>query len=101
MQKINIDFGLGLDNYNVDYNKLNYIKNIQNEKKKRKKQLTDKYCELCDIVKSYEETKEYCSKKINIKNWETYQHVIAYLDTEINKINEEIKDIDNKLSSRT
>ena len=101
MQKINMDFNLGLENDKVDYEKLNQIKSIQNEKKKKKQQLTDKYCELCSIKDGYETVKEYCSKKINIKNWETYQHVIAYLDTQIYKVNEEIKDIDNKLSSRT
>ena len=67
MQKINIDFGLGLDNYNVDYNKLNYIKSVQNEKKKKKRELTKKYCELCDNKLKLEKVIDIFNKKIKIQ----------------------------------
>lgn len=101
MQKINIDFGLGLDNYNVDYNKLNYIKNIQNEKKKKKQELTKKYCELCDTKLKYENVIDLLNKKINVNNWETIISLTSNYDTRLCMINEEIEEIDNKLSSRT
>ena len=101
MQKINIDFGLGLDNYNVDYNKLNYIKNIQNEKKRKKQKLIKKYCELCDIKLKYEKVIDSLNKKLNVNNWETIINLTSIYDTRLFQINQEIEEIDNKLSSRT
>lgn len=101
MQKINIDFGLGLDNYNVNYNKLNYIKNVQNEKKKKKQELTKKYCELCDTKLKHENVIDLLNKKINVNNWETIISLTSNYDTRLCMINEEIEEIDNKLSSRT
>lgn len=101
MQKINIDFGLGLDNYNVDYNKLNYIKSVQNEKKKKKQELTKKYCELCDTKLKYENVIDLLNKKLNVNNWETIISLTSNYDTKLCMINEEIEEIDNKLSSRT
>ena len=101
MQKINIDFGLGLENNYIDYEKLKRVKNIQNEKKKKKKQLTNKYCELCDIKLEYEKMIYHFAKKINIKNWEMNESVISYLKTQLFHVKCEIEEIDNKLSSRT
>lgn len=101
MQKINMDFGLGLDNYNVDYNKLNHIKNIQNEKKKQKQKLTEKYCELCDDKLRYEKVVDLLNKKINVNNWETIIGLTSVYDTRLFQINQNLEEIDNKLSSRT
>ena len=101
MQKINIDFGLGLDNYNVDYNKLNHIKNIQNEKKRKKQKLIKKYCELCDSRLKYEKVIDSLNKKLNVNNWETIINLTSIYDTRLFQINQEIEEIDNKLSSRT
>ncbi len=101
MQKINMDFNLGLNNYKVDYNKLNYIKNIQNEKKKKKQRLTKKYCELCDEKHKYEKVIDILSKKINVKNWESMVSLISNYDIKVFQIEQELTDIDNLLSSRT
>lgn len=101
MQKINIDFGLGLDNNYVDYERLNRLKSIENEKKKRKKQLTKKYCELCDVKHKYEEVIDIFSRKITIKNWETMTEAISHFQMKLFQIEQELTDIDNLLSSRT
>lgn len=100
MQKINIDFNMGLDSNYVDYEKLRKIKNIQNEKKRRKQKLINKYCYLCDVKHYYEKIISYFSKKINIKNWETITRIISDFDTKIFQINDELEQIDNILSSR-
>lgn len=100
MQKINIDFNMGLDSNYVDYERLRKIKNIQNEKKRRKQKLINKYCYLCDVKHYYEKLISYLSKKINIKNWETLTKVISDFDTKVFQINDELDKIDNILSSR-
>lgn len=102
MQKINIDFGLGLDsNTPIDYKKLNQIKHIQFEKKKIKEKQTKKYCELCDIIISYDRIIKYLETKINIQNWEKIESAISYLKTKMFIVNQEIEILDEKLSSRT
>lgn len=101
MQKINIDFGLGLENNKVDYEKLKLIKNIENEKKIKKRKLTKQYCKLCDDKLKIEKAIDLLNKKININNWETMVSLISNYDMLLFKINEELEFIDNKLSSRT
>ena len=102
MQKINIDFGLGLDsNTPIDYKKLNEIKHIQFEKKKIKEKQTKKYCELCDIKISYDKIIKYLETKINIQNWEKLESAISYLKTKMFIVSQEIEILDEKLSSRT
>lgn len=101
MQKINIDFGLGLENNKVDYEKLKFIKNVENEKRIKKKKLTKQYCKLCDDKLKTEKAIDLLNKKININNWETMVSLISNYDMSLFKINEELEFIDNKLSSRT
>lgn len=101
MQKINYDFGLGLDNNYVDYERLNKLKNIENEKKKRKQQLTKRYCELCDVKHNYEKVIDIFSKKITIKNWETITETISKFQIKLFQIEDELIEIDEKLSSRS
>ena len=101
MQKINIDFGLGLENNKVDYEKLKQMKNIQNEKKKKKKELTKKYCELCDNKLKLEKVIDIFNKKINVNNWETMVSLISNYDIRLQQIELNLEEIDNKLSSRT
>lgn len=100
MQKINIDFNLGLDSNYVDYEKLRQLKNIQNEKKKRKEQLVKKYCELCDIKHYYEKIIRYFAKKTNFRNWETMTEIKSYFMNKIYEVEDELDEIDEKLSSR-
>lgn len=100
MQKINMDFDLGLDNKNVDYEKLKQVRNIQNEKKIKKKKLTKRYCELCDNKLKLEKAIDILNKKININNWETIVSLTANYDMNLYNLNQKIENIDNILSSR-
>lgn len=100
MQKINIDFGLGLENDRIDYNKLKQVKMLQNEKKEKKKKLTKEYCTLCSIKQSYENIINELSHKINIKNWENLVSTISYFEMKLFHVEQQLIDIDNKLSSR-
>ena len=102
MQKINLDFNLGLDsNTSIDYEKLNQIKYEQNEKKKIKQNLINKYCELCDLKFEYNRIIEYFKMKINIKNWNDLTHAISYFETQIFQLDCELDLINEKLSTRT
>jgi len=100
MKKINYDFNMGLDSNYVDYDRLRKLKNIQNEKKKRKEKLIKKYSELCDIKHCYESIINDFESKINIRNWERLTDIISYFQTEICKAEENLNYIDNILSSR-
>lgn len=101
MQKINLDFNMGLDPHTpVDYKKLNKIKSEQYERKKIKEKQIRKYCNLCDVKIYYEKMITYFSKKINIKNWEKLESVISYFKTKLFLINQELDILDDKLSSR-
>ncbi len=101
MQKINIDFGLGLKNNKVDYEKLKQVQNIQNEKKIKKKKLTKRYCDLCDNRLKLEKAINILNKKINVNNWETMVSLISNYDIRLQQIELKLEEIDNKLSSRT
>ncbi len=101
MQKINIDFNLGLDPRSpVDYEKLNKIKSERFEKKKIKVKQEKKYCELCDIKIAYENLITYFSKTINIKNWEIKEQIVSYFKIKIFQIETELDILDEKISSR-
>lgn len=102
MQKINIDFNLGLDPHTpIDYEKLNQIKQAQFEKKKIKEKQINRYCELCDIKHTYEKILNYFkNKSITIKNWESLTMLISDFETKLFNIDNEIQILDEKLSSR-
>lgn len=77
MQKINLDFGLGLNNNTqIDYDK---IRKIQEEKQRKEKQKNIIFQQKCDILLSYNRYIKYFSKRINKNNWENYTHIIAFL----------------------
>lgn len=100
MQKINIDFNMGLDSNYVDYERLRKLKNIQNEKKKQKEKLLKKYSEQCRLKHYYEKIINEFKSKINIKNWERIVSIISYFETKVSRIDENLNYIDNILSSR-
>lgn len=101
MQKINIDFNLGLDPHiPVDYEKLNQIKQAQFEKKKIKEKQINKYSQLCDIRHYYQKLVKHCTKQINIKNWEKLTHAIAYFQERLFMIDNQLEILDEKLSTR-
>lgn len=102
MQKINIDFNMGLDPHTpIDYDKLNQIKQVQFERRKVKEKQVKKYCNLCDLKLYYEKLTKYFKTKINIKNWDKLESAISYFENKLFIINQEITLLDEKLSTRT
>lgn len=102
MQKINIDFNLGLDpNYKVDYDKLNKIKSEQYERRKIQEKQKKKYCELCDVRFIYQKIlKHFKEKKITINNWESLTMIISDFEMKLMQIENNLQILDEKLSSR-
>ena len=102
MQKINIDFNLGLDpNYKIDYDKLNKIKSEQFERRKIQEKQKKKYCELCDTKFVYQKILKYFKrKKITVNNWETLTMIISDLEIKLFQIENSLQILDEKLSSR-
>lgn len=101
MQKINMDFNMGLDPHTpVDYDKLNQIKSQQFERRKIKEKQVKKYCNLCDIKIYYEKVIKYFKTKINIKNWDKLESAISYFENKLFLINQELDILDEKLSTR-
>lgn len=101
MQKINLDFNMGLDPHTpVDYEKLSRIKTQQFERRKVKEKQVKKYCNLCDLKLYYEKLTKYFKTKINIKNWDKLESAISYFENKLFIINQEISILDEKLSTR-
>jgi DNA primase len=102
MQKINLDFNLGLDsNYEIDYDKLNKIKSEQYERRKIQERQRKKYCELCDVRFIYQKIlKHFKEKKITINNWESLTMIISDIETKLFQIENSLQILDEKLSSR-
>ena len=102
MQKINLDFNLGLDpNYKIDYDKLNKIKSEQFERRKIQEKQKKKYCELCDLKIVYQKVLKYFkSKKITVNNWETLTMIISDFEIKLIQIENNLQILDEKLSSR-
>lgn len=70
MQKINIDFNLGLDfRYPIDYIKLVKEKEERNNDKKLLNKLQKHFCELCDLKFNYIREVENIDSHITIWNW--------------------------------
>lgn len=94
MQKINLDFGLYLNNNTkINYNK---IKRIKEEKKKKqieeyKKNIS--FQEKCDILHSYNRYIKYFSKRINKYNWEKYTLIIAFFKDKLEIIEDELNNM--------
>ena len=102
MQKINIDFNLGLNSTTkIDYKK---IKAIQNERKKieqEKKFLINKYINFCKLRFIYNKILKVAEKSINITNWEEMEFQKTFFQDQIDKIDMKLDFIEQKISSRT
>lgn len=91
MKKINLDFGLGLENNTkIDYDK---IRRIQEERQRKQIEEHTKnliFQKKCDILHSYQKYISYFSKKINKDNWENYTYIMSFLLEKAEKLEDEI-----------
>lgn len=91
MQKINLDFGLGLNNNTqIDYDK---IRKIQEEKQRKQIENHLKniaFQKKCDVLQYYHRYIKYFSNKINKDNWENYTYIMSFLLEKAEKLEDEI-----------
>ena len=93
MQKINLDFNLGLSSST----KINYesIKKNEHERKIKMKQeylKNENFKFKCTLLSFYYDIIEHYQKKINFTNWERYTEIISYFQDKIGLLE---YDIDN------
>ena len=91
MQKINLDFGLDLDNNaKIDYDK---IRRIQEERQRKQIEEHAKnlaFQKKCDILHYYQRYIKYFSNKINKSNWENYTYIMSFLLEKAQNLENEI-----------
>lgn len=87
MQKINLDFNLGLNsNKKINYEKLNIIKNEKENDKRLFNKLQKEFCNLCDLKFNYLRRIELIDKKISITNWDEIEKEKSILQDKIELI---------------
>lgn len=92
MEKINIDFGLGLDSKTkLDRNKILEIERKRKEEEMRKKRKTEAYIKKCDYYRDLQSQLDRELKLVNVLNWEEKVCKIAKLQDEIAMLDEEIE----------
>lgn len=101
MQKINEDFNLGLNiNEKIDYSKIEEIKQQRLKKEEEKKNLNKYFISLCNKKQKYIELASSLNSQIKLNNWENIVYRISKLKDKIYLIDDELDQIENKLSSR-
>lgn len=84
MQKINVDFGLGLDNNTkIDRNKILEIERRRREEELAKKRKTEEFIKLSDKFRELEKEIIEKQKEINIINWENKVFEISKLQDKL------------------
>lgn len=94
MQKINLDFNLGLDsNIKIDYNKLEKEKRKREQKQRLKKQKEDKYMFLSEKYRLLQNKIFELKEQINILNWENKVYEISKLQEKLDMLEIELEEI--------
>ena len=92
MQKINLDFGLGLDNHTkIDRNKILEIERKRKEEELAKKRKTENYIRLADQYRELRYEIDRQLKLVNIVNWENKVFEISKLQDKLGLLEEEIE----------
>lgn len=98
MQKLNIDFNLGLDlNAKIDKEKIKRIEQERLKKIQKKQELLVEYLELSERYRILEKTILLFKKDINILNWEDFEFTISDLKNEQELISVRLEYIDKLL----
>lgn len=100
MQKLNIDFNLGIDsNYKVDYNKINKIKNERIEKEKRKISLYKKFDNLCEQKRFWERETFFLQKCINTENIDRMIELQLEMQNKLMNIEYELEKVEKEMAA--
>lgn len=92
MQKINVDFGLGLDNNTkIDKNKILEIERKRKEEELAKKRKTENYIRLADQYRELRHKIDKQLKLVNIINWEEKVFEISKLQDKLELLELEIE----------
>ena len=92
MQKINLDFGLGLDNHTkIDRNKILEIERKRKEEELAKKRKTENYIRLADQYRELRYEIDRQLKLVHIVNWENKVFEISKLQDKLGLLEEEIE----------
>lgn len=92
MQKINVDFGLGLDNNTkIDKNKILEIERRRKEEELAKKRKTEEFIKLSDKFRELGKEIIEKQKEINIINWENKVFEISKLQDKLGLLDYEIE----------
>ena len=87
MQKINIDFNLGLEsNVKIDKKKLQEIENQKKADERLFNNLQKHFCELCDLKFQYKNKIKDIDTKILITNWEELIEAKSVYETKLELI---------------
>lgn len=100
MQKLNLDFGLGLDSFKVNINKIREIKQqeyLKDKKEKEIKNMTKRFCFLCDLRNMYKNLYYELKSKISTKNWENIEYVTSRIKTKIFLLSQEIEILNDNI----
>ena len=98
MQKINIDFNLGLNlNTKIDKEKIRKIEQERLYKAQQKQNLLVEYLDLSERYRILEKTILLFKQDINILNWQDFEFTISELNKEQELINIRLEEIDNLL----
>lgn len=98
MQKINLDFNLGIDsNTKIDYTKINKIKQQRANEKQKYIRLERKFEEYCDTRRAFIKIINILRKNISIKNWENQEAEITGMQEIVDKLDIKIDDLMDKL----
>lgn len=100
MQKINEDFGLGLDsNVKIDYSKINKIRQEKEFKKREKQKIENEFKNLCITKEKYKKEIRNIKEQINLSNWESKVYDISKIKDLIGIIDMKLDNLLNKICS--
>lgn len=91
MQKINIDFNLGLNNNTkIDYQKILEIQEKKKEDERRFNKLQKQFCDLCDIKFRYLNEIKKIDSHLTINNWDELTKVQSMYEDKVEIIDIEL-----------
>ena len=98
MQKINIDFGLGLDsNIKIDTKKINEIKRKREEKNIQYNNCCNQFKELCKKKEEYYSKMSELKDRINYLNWQDFVYEISLMQDKIGLIENQLDELLDKM----
>lgn len=87
MQKINLDFSLGLNSYSkINYKKIQQIQDKRKDDEKIFNKLQKKFCDLCDLKFNYLKKIKDIKSHITIENWELLTQIQSTFEDKIELI---------------